>query len=354
MGWLLKFLRDDRVLFGYLAINAVGWLLGVRVLLKKWRDEAEIKPVQPKTQYITQETEDALKLSTLDTLLGHYNQSICETAAKIVCDRAVNDRDTVDQLLWGITRNDYEERMRNLRALAIITDPRKWCAPARIQPDFEANPVEESLERLHRWKAYAALVRCLELSLDPAQEVLDDEDWDEYPLRDMTEKLCLMFISQLVSCYDAEKLIKAKFIDKWLAKQNWGVTEQDRQRNFAQYMRCRSNRITDIVASIRGTHSGREALEKSGLLPASSSSDSEPEDNVPLIERFSVLIPGNINLDSLRDDEQARLLLRSLQQGVQTVEEQRVRHRHREAMVLNDGSRPVNSDDIIQRPESPS
>jgi hypothetical protein len=124
-GWLGRLIRDDRILFGYLAINALGWLFSVRVLLKKWRDDAEIKPPQPKTQYITQETEDALKLGTLDTLLGHYNQSIRETSAKIVCDRAVNDRDTVDQLLWGITRKDYDERMKNLRALAIITDPRR-------------------------------------------------------------------------------------------------------------------------------------------------------------------------------------------------------------------------------------
>ncbi|KAL2161500.1 hypothetical protein VTH06DRAFT_8062 [Thermothelomyces fergusii] len=328
-GWIKWLIRDDRVLFGYLAINAVGWLMGVRVLLKKWRDEAEIKPAQPKTQYITQETEDALKLSTLDTLLGHYNQSIRETAAKIVCDRAVNDRETVDRLLWGITREDYDERMRNLRALAIITDP-------------------QSLERLHRWKAYAALVRCLELSLDPEQEVLDDPDWDEYPLRDMTEKLCLMFISQLLSCYDAEKLVKAKFVEKWLAKQNWGATEEERQRNFAQYLRCRGNRITDIVASVRGTSSGREALEQTGLLPKSPPSDME--DNIPLIERFSFLLPRSINL---RDNEQARVLMRSLQ-GAQTAEEQRVRHRHREAMVLSDGTRPLNSDDIIQRPESPS
>ena len=125
-GWLGRLIRDDRILFGYLAINALGWLFSVRVLLKKWRDDAEIKPPQPKTQYITQETEDALKLGTLDTLLGHYNQSIRETSAKIVCDRAVNDRDTVDLLLWGITRKDYDERMKNLRALAIITDPRKF------------------------------------------------------------------------------------------------------------------------------------------------------------------------------------------------------------------------------------
>ncbi len=212
---------------------------------------------------------------------------------------------------------------------------------------------QESLERLHRWKAYAALVRCLELSLDPEQEVLDDEDWDEYALRDMTEKLCLMFIGQLLSCYDAEKLIKARFVEKWLAKQNWGPTEQDRRRNFAQYMRCRGNRITDIVALIRGTRSGREALVRAGLLAASPPSESDPEDNVPLIERFSVLLPSNIDINNLRDDDQTRLLIRSLQ-GAQSAEEQRVRHRHREAMVLNDGSRPLNSDDIIQRPESPS
>ncbi|KAK3904847.1 hypothetical protein C8A05DRAFT_42144 [Staphylotrichum tortipilum] len=336
MGWMGRLIQDDRVVFGWMAVVAVAGLFGVSEMLKNWRDEAEIKPVQPKTQYITQETEDALKLSTLDTLLGHYNQSIRETSARIVCDRAVNDKDTVDMLLWGITRKDYDERMRNLRALAIITDP-------------------QSLERLHRWKAYAALVRCLELSLDPEQEVLDDEDWDEYGLRDMTEKLCLMFISQLLSCYEPEKLIKAKFVEKWLAKQNWGATPEDRLHNFSRYMRYKGNRITDIVAAIQGTCSGREALEATGLLPPLGPvpSESDPEDNIPLIERFSVLLPNNINLSNLRDDDQTRLLIRSLQ-GVQSAEEQRVRHRHREAMVLNDGSRPLNSDDIIQRPESPS
>ena len=188
--------------------------------------------------------------------------------------------------------------------------------------------------------------------MDPEQEVLDDEDSDEYALRDMTEKLSLMFISQLLSRYDAEKLVKARFVEKWLAKQNWGITEEDRQRNFAQYMRCRGNRINDIIASIRGSQAGREALERTGLLPLSSPTDSDPEDNVPLIERFSVLLPSNININNLGEDEQARLLIRSLQE-VPTAEEQRVRHRHREAMVLNDGSRPVNSEDIIQRPESP-
>lgn len=169
----------------------------------------------------------------------------------------------------------------------------------------------------------------------------------------MTEKLCLMFISQLLNIYDAEKLIKAKFVEKWLAKQNWGSSDGDRLRNFLQYMRCRSNRITDIVTSIQGPRSGREALVAAGLLPPSTPTDSDPEDNIPLIERFNVLLPTNVNVSNLREDEPARILVRSLQ-AAQSAEEQRMRHRHREAMVFNDGTRPVNSDDIIQRSESPS
>lgn len=170
----------------------------------------------------------------------------------------------------------------------------------------------------------------------------------------MSEKLCLMFISQLINCYDVEKLVKAKFVEKWLAKQNWGSAEEERQRNFAQYMRRRSNRITDIIAALRGSPSGREALERAGLLPRTSPAESDAEDNIPLIERFSVMLPANINVSNLREDDPTRLLLRSLQ-TVQSLEEQRIRHRHREAMVLNDGTHPVNSDDIIQRdPHSPS
>jgi hypothetical protein len=126
MGWVSSFLRDERVVLGSLGMTAVSLVFMMRYVLERWREEAEIKPVQPKTQYITQDTEDSLKENTLDTLLGHYNYAIRETAAKIVCDRAINDEPTFERLLWGITRPDYDERMMNLRALAVITDSREY------------------------------------------------------------------------------------------------------------------------------------------------------------------------------------------------------------------------------------
>lgn len=218
----------------------------------------------------------------------------------------------------------------------------------------------ESLEALHHWKAYAALVRSLELCLDPEQEVLGQDDWDEFPLRDMAEKLCLIFISQLLNNYGPQKLLKAKFVEKWLAKQNWGADLHARRRNITHYYRTRRNRITDIIASIRSIDIGLEALEMAGLQEPESPPESHIELEIatgaggpPMIERFSVLLPSNVDVNGLREDEQARVLLRSLQSS-QSVEEQRVRHRHREAIVLNDGTRPLNSDDIIQRPESPT
>jgi hypothetical protein len=167
----------------------------------------------------------------------------------------------------------------------------------------------------------------------------------------MTEKLCLMFISQLINCYDCEKLVKAKFVEKWLAKQNWGSTPEERLKNFSQYNEVRNNRITDIVAVLRTSRSGRAALEKAGLLePVLSPIDSEVGDNEAY--RLSVVMSGNFTLNNLQ--EHANAVMRSLEAAARTAEEQR-RHRHREAMVLNDGSRPVNSDDIIQpEPRSPS
>lgn len=121
-----------------LAAAVVGVVATMRMLLGRLRDEAEIKQQQPATQYITQETEDSLKPSTLDTLLSHYNFAIREISGKIVTERAVNDGETIDYLLWGITQADYDERFKCLRTLAEITDPRmsprsfgkwrnKWC-----------------------------------------------------------------------------------------------------------------------------------------------------------------------------------------------------------------------------------
>lgn len=122
MSFIISVFRHNGVVLASAGTMAVCAVVLMHSLLKEYRDESEVKPVPPKTQYITQDTEDSLTVSTLNALLDHYNFSIRETAAKIVCDRASNDPAVFRTLLYGIARPDYDERMKNLRALALITD----------------------------------------------------------------------------------------------------------------------------------------------------------------------------------------------------------------------------------------
>lgn len=124
MGWadsLLSFAHDERFILATIGFATFGVVSTMMTALTIIRDENEIPPVQPKTQYITQDTEDSLQLDTLEKLLDHPNYSIREIAIKILCDRAVNDPETTHFLLFGITRPSYDERMQCLRALALLT-----------------------------------------------------------------------------------------------------------------------------------------------------------------------------------------------------------------------------------------
>ena len=200
----------------------------------------------------------------------------------------------------------------------------------------------ESLPLINNWKAYTALVRSLELSRDPDQRVLDDPVYDEWHLRDMTEKIGLTFLEQLLGHFPAEMLVKAKFVEKWLARQNWGQMPDERLLNFARYMAHKAhltnpvNKVAYIVGRIRESAAGKEALARAGLLPRGG--NDEGNGGGRFSHMLSIRISGDESLE--------RLGSRTLDQS---AEEQRLRHRHREAMVLNDGSRPFNSEDIIQR-----
>ncbi|KAK5990377.1 hypothetical protein PT974_08644 [Cladobotryum mycophilum] len=300
------------------------------------RDENEIPPTEPKTQYITQDTEDALQLDTLEKLLDHPNYSIREIAIKILCDRAVNDEDTTMYLLYGITRTDYDERMKCLRALALLTGQTIGL---------------EGLSKLNDPKAYSALVRSLELSLDDVERPdLSNNHWDEYYLRDMAERFCLMFILELVNKYGANRLIKAKFVEKWLAKQAWGHAPEERRRNFKSYMDLKNNRIVDIVNRIKHCRRGILALEETGLIDKGSSSGRQRMQELEELPELPGL-PGLIMdmNDDLGDEPVEHQARRTREHS---AEEQRLRRQHREAMVLNDGTRPLGREDIIEREHS--
>ncbi|KAH6646425.1 hypothetical protein BKA67DRAFT_584252 [Truncatella angustata] len=334
---LLTSLRDERLIFVGLGLATVSFVGMMRLILTHYRDEAEIRPKSPKTQYITQATEDALDLQTISSLLDHYNPTIRDTATKIVVGRAVNDGDTIRHLLRGIMQASYDVREKYLRALTFAME------------DRDTN--QDQLKPLNTPDGYRAIVRSLEHSLnDRARNNINDLLWDEYQLRDVNERRCIMLIQQLLHRYTSSVkfLMDANFVERWLIKQGWGDTDEDKHTNFTNYIHRRKNRLSDICAQLLRTKDGRKALRQSKLIHGrgrGSPYDGSDNGGIKVILEISMQNEdenGEIHQESF----QAELVPRNL---IQSDEEQRRRRRHREAIVLNDGTHSLGRGDIIER-----
>lgn len=137
MSWrssLFSFARDERVILTAIGFAAFGIVSTIATGLTLIRDDTEIPPPEPKTQYITQDTEDALQLDTLDKLIDHPNFSIRDVALKILSDRVVNDEAATTELIYGITRPDYEHRLLCLQTLSLLAQQVTGSGPESSVP----------------------------------------------------------------------------------------------------------------------------------------------------------------------------------------------------------------------------
>ncbi|KAL5612378.1 hypothetical protein BROUX41_000093 [Berkeleyomyces rouxiae] len=327
---LIGSVKNERLLLFGMAAYAVTMVGVMWSMLNSVKEDSVIEPVQVKTQYITQETEDALPLHTIEKLAEHPNYSIRDISLKILSDRAVEDGATLDILITGITKKSHEVRLRCLQSLALVI----------TNTYGSRNP----LKKLNNQRSYDAFVRCLELSLpDSVIPKLDDSTWDEQNFRDETEKLCLSFLYELTQSRDVILLLRSQFVEKWLVKQNWGDSIEERHRNFSEYTANRRNRTADIIRCLQKTTLGMNALLVAGLLPFPTKAEQQLDP-----EFWEELCP------SLWEEQDATECNTTAPSAFsrgreQSEEEVRLRRQHREAMVFNDGTRPIGRDDIIER-----
>lgn len=150
-----------------------------------------------------------------------------------------------------------------------------------------------------------------------------------------------MLISQLVHRYGIEGLAQSKFVERWLAKQPWGDSDEERQNNFAMYLERRKNRISDICYHLKRNKTGRKALFKTKLTTKMNLARRDRSDHIKVVLEISMT-----NEDG---DEATSRTGHVPRVNDQTAEEQRLRRRHREAMVLNDGTHSLGRSDIIER-----
>lgn len=308
--------QERLFLFG-LGVTTCAVVGLMRHLLIRYRDAAIEPPVENKPSYITQQVEDSLKLSTLDKLLYSPNFCIQETAAIIICERALHDKDTINALLWHIAQPDHDLREKGVRTLTMMMN-------------------STTIAMLDKPATYAALVKSLEYSLTDYEHAEHDSEWDNWPMRDVAEQGCLMMLAQLADKCGTDGLVKARFIERWLVKEPWGDEERKRQLNFVDSLRTQS-RLTELTLPLVRDLTARRRLCKAKLLPTDFESEPTSRD------------VRMVNGEGTAGEDVDGMLVEGRRRRDQSSVEESIRRRHREAMVLNDGTRPLGRDDIIQR-----
>ena len=322
---------SDRLIYLGLGLATVGLVGVMKRMLTNFRNAAVLPPQPDIAKQIDQKVEDALKASTLDKLLDSTNYSIQEIASIIICERAVHEKDTLKTLMWYIGRPEYKFRERGIRALNLITNSGEilWC---RIQSC--ANLYTVTLELINEPPTYGALVQCLEYCIDDYEHNEYDRHWDNWHLRDIVEQNCLQILSLLVDKYGVENLVDFDFIRRWLAEEPWGKNPQS---SFLQSL-ASNDRLSPILRSLFLDPAARSQLKKEKLLSHHFSTCAQHDTRMVNGEGTAGEDPNVIALEGPR-----------LRQRDQSMQEEHLRRRHRQAMVFNDGTRPFRPGDIIER-----
>jgi hypothetical protein len=186
---------------------------------------------------------------------------------------------------------------------------------------------------------YAALVKSLEYSITDYPHNAYDPEWDNWNLRDVAEQGCLLVLIQLVNKFGAEGLVKARFVERWLAKEPWGASDEGRQTNFVHSLQ-KNTRLSELCMPLFRERAGRRQLVKAKLVPELIEHETE---------QTTVRDIRMINGEGTAGEDFEGMFVEGRRRRDQSSEDEHIRRRHREAMVLNDGTRPLGRGDIIQR-----
>ncbi|KAI1005128.1 hypothetical protein K3495_g3092 [Podosphaera aphanis] len=312
---VLSLTYNDAKIAGISLAVSCAVLATMRQMLIFYRNSAIIPPSVNKPQYITQEIEDSLKISTLEKLLDSPSWVIRDTTSTIITERVLHDKSSFLIILGCITRPEYDTREKGIRALNMIIN-------------------HATIGSLHSPEGYFALVQCLKYCVTDYEHNAFDPDWDNWHFRDIVEQLTLGLLTQLVEEFGPCRLLKYRFIELWLSKEPWGDTYIQRVTNFAQLLLNGTHKLCGLVFPIFKDTLGRKELYKAKLVtdyldPSETQKIKVGEEGI-LSERMAGLS------DDLRRREQSST-------------DENTRRRHREAIVMNDGSRPLGRSDIIQR-----
>jgi hypothetical protein len=195
---------------------------------------------------------------------------------------------------------------------------------------------------LNEPKTYAALIKSLEFSLTDYTHNTFSTEWDNWHLRDVVEQGNLLLLSQLTTKFGPEGLVAHNFVSRWLAKEPWGASYAERLTNFGQSLDGRY-RLSEMLYPLFADRAGHRQLVKAKLVLVVGRERERERERAR--DRDTRMAGGE---DTAGEDFEG-MFVEGTRRAAQSFEDDHIRRRHREAMVLNDGTRPLGRGDIIQR-----
>ncbi|KAJ5177510.1 Armadillo-like helical [Penicillium coprophilum] len=321
----------DGVLWLCLGVSLFFAIRGIATDLRQVVDLTEIKHVEKEDKIISEGTEEALKLDTLLKLSQSTSHDLRAAALRIISERCTKG-DTRDLLLEELSSRNKVHQQRALNALNFLVSNRALTRTSICT-------------RLADVPTFTAIINCLCNLLEEHVEKTSTTNSPILPkTRPMGEKKALIILNVLLS-ENIPDALEAGIITRWLCRYPFpcAIAEPSRRRDVVILMKTwwSDDIVMSAIFSALSSHpDGIKQLRKHGLMGSMiEENDHDDEDD------------GDSDVWMVDADEAGGIFGRTPRRPQEgSVEEQALRRRRREAMVLSDGGRPIGNDDIIQRP----
>ncbi|KAL4883637.1 hypothetical protein BJY04DRAFT_215991 [Aspergillus karnatakaensis] len=330
---------SDRLLWLCLGVSLFFAVRGIAADLYRVHELTEIKNEDTDDKIISEGTEDALKLDTLLKLSNSTSYDLRSAALRIIAERSVKG-DTKELLLKDLASQNPERRNKALSAVYFLVSNRALSRTSVCS-------------RLQDLSAYTAVVDCLCNFLNEHVEQTSETISPIFPrTRPLGEKKALNTLNILLQ-ENIPAALEAGVVSRWLANYPFpcALTEPSRRQDVVILMKTwwsDDTVMSSIFATLSSHPDGAKQLRKHGLMGSlleENDHDEVSDDNDEDDEESDVwMVDG--------EDTAGSRQIPGRRPRERNPEEQALRRRRREAMVLSDGRRPLGNDDIIQYPIS--
>ncbi|KAJ5246994.1 Armadillo-like helical [Penicillium chermesinum] len=330
-------LSGDGVLWLCLGISLFFAVRGIATDIRQVVDLTEIKRDEREDKIISEGTEEALKLDTLLKLSESTSHDLRAAALRIISERSTKG-ETRDILLADLSSKNKTRRGKAINALHFLVSNRALSRTSVCT-------------RLRDLPTYTALVNCLCNFLDEHVEITSNTLSPILPrTRPLGEKKAIQILNSLLP-ENIPCALEAGVVSQWLTRYPFPcVTNADPSRRRDLFMLMKTWWADDAVMSsifstLTSHPDGIRQLRKHGLMGSMIEEENDQDDDDGDSDVW--MVDGEDTAGTSGTFGSFRSAPRPQESS---LEEQALRRRRREAMVLSEGGRPLGRDDIIQRP----